>query len=149
MASTFINVWVHVVFSTKDREPLLGPILRPRICAYLAGIAQNCGARVSCINGIEDHVHILTSLPSTISIADYVRTLKSNSSGWVHEEWPAQYFAWQSGYGAFSVSRSNLDGVRQYVEQQEEHHKRMSFREEFLALLKKHQVEYDERYIWR
>ena len=101
------------------------------------------------INAVADHVHALIRMPSDVSPAEMMRVVKTNSSRWVHEQWPAQEsFVWQTGYGAFSVSESNLDQVREYIARQEEHHKRMTFQEEFIAFLKRHNLQYDPKYIW-
>jgi putative transposase len=101
------------------------------------------------INGPEDHVHALATLPATVALADLMRVLKTNSSRWVHEQWPRRReFSWQSGYGAFSVSRSNADEVQRYIAGQEEHHRHVTFQEEFLAFLKRHKVPFDPRYVW-
>lgn len=151
MAHTFTRLLAHVVFSTKNRRPFIDAELKPRLLPYLAGIASELGARSLAANAVSDHVHILLSLPATATaaVADVLRIVKTNSSRWVHEIWPARSdFGWQTGYGAFSVSESNTDPVRRYIADQEQHHRTMSFQEEFLALLRKHHVEYDERYIW-
>lgn len=150
MAHTYTNLLVHAVFSTKDREPVLSAEVRDRLCPYLGGIVHEMGGRALAINGVEDHVHSLISIPPTVCVADVMRVLKANSSKWIHETWPGlRSFAWQTGYGAFSVSQSQADGVSEYIDRQEEHHKRMTFQEEFLALLKRHGISYDPRYVWK
>ena len=149
MAQTFTSLLVHVIFSTKGRTPSLDDELRPRLFAYMGGIIRELGGVPLIVNGVADHLHELLSLPPTVALADMMRTQKANSSKWVHEQWPRrEAFAWQAGYGAFSVSQSNLEAVRTYIANQEEHHQRVTFQEEFLAFLKRHGIAYDERYIW-
>jgi putative transposase len=148
MAHTFTNLLLHLIFSTKNREPVLDPEVKPRLFPYLGGIIQELGGRPVLINGLADHVHILAILPATASISDVLRTLKANSSRWIHETFPAlSGFAWQTGYGAFSVSESNREAVRRYIEDQDAHHQKMTFLEELVIFLKKHNIVYDERYI--
>jgi len=150
MAHTFTNLLTHVVFSTKGREPFLKGEFRSRLWAYLSGIVRHLQAVPMEINGPPDHVHLLVSLPPGLSVAELMRVVKSNSSRWVHEQWPSRKaFAWQEGYGAFSVSQSNKARVLQYIQDQEEHHRKVSFQEEFLAFLKKHAIAYDECFLWK
>jgi len=149
MAHTFTHLLTHIVFSTKDRAPLLDAELKTRLFPYLGGIIRAHDGKALIINGPTDHVHILASLAAKHSLSDLMRELKADSSGWVHKNVPEQKkFAWQIGYGAFSVSHSNLAEVENYIATQEEHHKRMSFKEEFVAFLKKHGIQYDEKYLW-
>lgn len=149
MPHSFTHLLSHVVFSTKDRVPSMDAGLRERLFPYMGGIVRELDGNAISINGTADHVHMLTLLPGTMSMADIMRLLKTNSSRWVHETWPERKaFGWQTGYGAFSVSRSNVDEVQRYIETQEEHHRRMTFEEEFVAFLKRHGIRYDERYIW-
>jgi len=148
MAHTFTNLHSHLIFSTKDRLPSITPELKPRLHAYMGGIIRSLHGIPLAIDGPADHVHLLIKTPATASIADVLRVLKTNSSKWVHETFPHSEFAWQTGYGAFSVSYSAVDSVRKYIASQEEHHKQVSFQEEFIAFLKRHGIEYDERYIW-
>ena len=118
--------------------------------AYLGGIVRSLNGVALTVTGVPDHVHLLISLRATISIADAMRVVKANSSTGGHARWPEKRpFAWQDGYGAFSVSRSNAEAVTAYIARQEEHHRTVSFQEEFVAFLKRHEIEYDERYIWR
>ncbi len=116
--------------------------------AYIGGIIKSLDSVPLLVNGVADHVHILLSLKATISIADAMRVVKADSSKWVHEQWPGHSFGWQNGYGAFSVSKSNAEAVKAYIARQEEHHTHVSFQEEFVTFLKRHGIEYDERYIW-
>jgi putative transposase len=149
MAHTFTSLLTHVVFSTKDRYPHIDAEVRERLFPYMGGILREIGATPVTINGVKDHVHGLVALPATLSVADAMRVLKTNSSRWVHQEWPRlRAFAWQTGYGAFSVSRSNAEDVERYIARQEEHHRTVTFQEEFVAFLKRHGIAYDERYVW-
>jgi putative transposase len=147
MAQTFASLLTHVIFSTKNREPLIAREFQTELWAYLGGIVRNLEGKALVINGMADHVHLLVSLPPTVSVSDAVRVIKANSSKWLHQKRRAS-FAWQNGYGAFSVSSSAAPEVIEYICRQEEHHRRMTFQEELVAFLKKHQVEYDKRYIW-
>jgi putative transposase len=149
MPQSFGSLYFHIVFSTKNRLPLISDEFQPRLFEYLGGILRNQKGVLVATGGIEDHVHLLVSLSRQASIADTLRDLKSNSSTWIHETFPAlRSFAWQTGYGAFSVSYSALDSVKRYLANQRVHHQKQSFKEEFLAILKLHDMEYDERYVW-
>jgi REP element-mobilizing transposase RayT len=150
MAHTFTNLLVHVIFSTHERAPLIGDTIRDDLHAYLGGILRELRATPIVIGGTTDHVHLLTRLPADLAVADCLRILKANSSRWVKERWPERRsFGWQGGYGAFSVSESSQASVIRYVQQQPQHHLRVSFQDEFLALLRKHGVAFDEQYIRR
>jgi putative transposase len=148
MAHTFTNLLTHVIFSTKDRLPLLAPDLRPDMLAYLGGIVRKLHGKVIESNARPDHVHCLLSLPPALAVAEALRVLKSNSSLWVHETRRRATLAWQTGYGAFSVSQSNVPAVVKYIRSQDEHHRKVTFQKEFIAFLKRHGITYDERYIW-
>ena len=148
MAHTLANLLTHVIFSTKDRQPLLTPDLRPGLLAYLGGIVRNIHGKLIDSNARPDHVHCLLSLPPALAVAEALRVIKSNSSLWVHETWQRAAFAGQAGYGAFSVSQSNVPAVVKYIQDQEQHHRKISFQEEFIAFLKAQGIAYDERYIW-
>ncbi len=149
MAHTFAHLLTYIVFSTKDRAPLLDAPLKERLFPYLGGIIRAHDGKALIINGPADHVHILASLAAKHSLSDLMRELKADSTGWVHKTFPdRESFAWQTGYGAFSVSHSSLAEVEKYISNQEEHHRKISFQEEFLAFLKKHEIEFDERYLW-
>jgi|ERR1700722_14646083 len=146
---SYVSSYHHCVFSTKDRRPVITPALRQRLWPFLGGIAQHNKMKAIEIGGVEDHVHILLSIPSTVSIAKALQLIKGGSSKWVHETFPEhRLFGWQKKYGAFSVSVSQLDKIMEYIKNQQEHHRKMTFQEEFLALLKKHHVEFDEAYLW-
>ncbi len=150
MAHTFANLLAHVIFSTKDRAPFIDAELKPQLFAYMGGIIRECNGTALKVNGTADHVHLLLRLPPSVSIAEAMRVLKANSSRWVHDRWPSHSaFGWQTGYGAFSVSQSNVSAVLRYIADQEEHHRKASFQEEFIAYLRRHGIEYDERYIWQ
>ena len=146
---SYISSYSHCVFSTKDRRPLITAPLRERLWLFLGGIARENKMKALSIGGVADHVHLLLSVPATMPIAKAMQLIKGGSSKWVHEAFPDQrLFGWQTKYGAFSVSVSQLDGIMKYIQNQAEHHRQMSFQEEFIALLKKHNIEYDERYLW-
>ena len=150
MAQTFTNLLSHLIFSTKERVPNIRSEFKPDLHAYMGGIIRNLEGQALIVNGTADHAHLLVWLPPTLAIADALRVLKANSSRWAHETYPAQKaFAWQAGYGAFSVSQSNAPAIVKYIQDQERHHRKMSFQEEFLAFLKKNNIAYDERYIWQ
>ncbi len=149
MSRTFTNLLTHLIFSTKNREPFILPELQPELYAYLAGLTKELKGKPYTTNGTEDHLHMLIGLPPVVSISEALRFIKSNSSGWVHHKWRRRRsFGWQLGYGAFSVSRSNVPKVLKYIRNQEEHHRKITFKEEFLDFLVKHEIEYDERYLW-
>ncbi len=149
MPQSLAHVLIHVVFSTKQRRPYISNEIRSDLHAYLGGIVRELGAKPVTINGTADHVHLLLGLPPVLALADALRVIKTNSSRWVHEKWPERRtFAWQAGYSAFSVSESNAARVIQYIGNQAEHHRKRSFQEELKDFLKKHKIEYDERYVW-
>jgi REP element-mobilizing transposase RayT len=147
---SYISAYFHCVFSTKERRPFITPELQERLWPFLGGIARQNKMKALEIGGVADHVHILLSLPSTMAVAKAVQLIKGGSSKWVHETFPDQRaFAWQEEYGAFSVSVSQLDKTIAYIRGQAKHHRKLTFQEEFLTLLKKHRIEYDERYLWK
>ena len=147
MAQTCGNVVVHLIFSTKLRQPLIPSDIRSDLFAYLGGIVRELRGTALIINGTCDHVHVLMRIRPAQSIAEIARIVKTNSSGWIRKKGHKE-FAWQAGYGVFSVSESNVPAVTKYIATQEEHHRTRSFQEEFVAFLKKNKVVYDERYIW-
>lgn len=149
MSHRFTSLLTHLIYSTKERSPFLDRELGPECHAYLGGIIENIGGRRIIVGGDTDHVHLLLDLPATRSLSDCVRTLKSSSSKWIHEKWLRRSkFAWQKGYAAFSVSKSGIDRVVRYIEQQEEHHRRVTYQEEVRRFLGEHGMECDEQYIW-
>jgi len=147
--STYISNLVHFVWGTANREPLIHRSWRERLHAYIGGILNQKKAKLLAAGGIEDHIHVLASLPATISLADAAGAMKANSSRWVHENAPqAKGFEWQAGYGAFSVRESAREKVYDYINHQDEHHKKWQFTEEFKLLLEKHGIPFEERYLW-
>jgi len=148
MPSTHTSLHYHLIFSTKDRVPSIQPNLRARMHAFLGGVIRAHDGVALDVGGTADHVHLVVGLKPTHTVADVLRVLKGDSSKWVHEELALQAFAWQEGYGAFTISKSDLASVRRYVQEQEEHHRKRSFQEEYRALLERHGIEFDERYLW-
>ena len=150
MPQSLACVYLHVVFSTKDRVNfLLDDEVRNRTFEYIGGICRSLGSAPVAIGGMPDHVHISAALSRTGSIAELVKNVKGTSSHWIKSEFPIlREFAWQAGYAAYSVDLAGLDNVRRYIEGQEGHHKRETFCEEFLRLLKEHGLRWDERYVW-
>lgn len=139
----------HIVYSTKDRAPLNTPDIQQRLYEYSGGVARERKCRLLAAGGIADHVHLLISAHTSIAPMDLIRDIKANSSRWIHETFPAaRDFAWQDGYGAFTVSASGLDTVRRYIDNQETRHRTMTFEEEFIRFLEKHGIEYDPRYVF-
>lgn len=149
MPQSLSLVIVHVVFSTKDREPWIAPEMRPRLHAYLAEAARGLGCEAYRVGGVADHVHLALTLPRTVTQSDLVKELKTASNHWLGNQ-DAQYanFAWQRGYGIFSVGKSQLGGLVESIENQERHHKARTFQEEFRELLAKYEVRFDEAYVW-
>ena len=147
MSHTSGNILLHMIFSTQGRRPLIKTAFQDELFAYLGGIVREMHGTALIINGADDHVHMLVRVRPVHSAAEIARVVKANSSRWVREKWGPD-FAWQTGYGVFSVSESNVAAVTKYIAGQEEHHKKHSFQEEFVAFLKKNHVTYDERYIW-
>ena len=150
MPQSLSAVYVHLVFSTKGRQPFLqDKALRERLHAQIGEISKRLGCPPILTGGVEDHVHVLARFGRTISQAEWVKEIKRVSSLWLKEQDPKlRDFEWQGGYATFSVSKSNLKDVERYIASQEEHHRRMSFQEELRAILRKHEVEWDERYLW-
>lgn len=146
MAHSLACVHIHFVFSTKNRLPYLKGKLQTAMFAYLGGIVRELGGKPVIVGGKPDHVHLLARMPTGISISDFMRVVKTNSSKWVRQK--KRDFAWQTGFAAFSVSISLLPQVTRYIREQEKHHRKMTFQEELIALLKKHNIPYGERYIW-
>ena len=150
MSQSLSSVFLHVVFSTKNRFPFLSDDgVRGQVHAFLGGIAKNLNCPPILVGGVSDHVHILIHLGRSVSQAELVKELKRGSNLFIQERFPhIKKFAWQAGYGAFSVSASNLETVRTYIGKQAEHHARVSFQDEFRAFLEKHELAFDERYVW-
>jgi len=150
MSQSLANILVHIVFSTKERRPFFQDVaLRDEMHRYLAGVSKSIDCPTIRVGGVADHVHLLARQVRTVSLAEWVKELKRVSSIWIKSRDPAlQTFQWQTGYGAFSVSQSQSPLVDRYIAHQEEHHKTMTFQDEYRALLTKHNVEFDERYVW-
>jgi len=147
MSRTFTNLLTHVIFSTKDREPWIRRETKTELHAYLGGLVRELKGKAYGINGTSDHVHMLINLPPNVPTSDALRFIKANSSRWMRDKWKKP-FAWQLGYAAFSVSKSNAPQVLKYIANQEEHHRRVAFTDELVDFLRKHEIDYDERYIW-
>ena len=149
MGHTYSQVLLHIVFSTKDRKPFIDDSIASRLHEYMGGIVNRDIGSTILFGGVEDHIPGLINVKPAISIADAMRQLKAVSSGWVHKTFPdKQAFAWQVGYAAFSLSRSNVDAVCRYIRNQKEHHRKMTFQEELIELLERHGVQYDSRYVF-
>ena len=149
MASTLTNLLVHAVFSTKGREPIISDRYRDRLHAYIGGIIRNEGAKLLSIGSMSDHVHLAMKIRSNQAIAELVRKIKANSSKWINEnQFCKTKFSWQNGYGGFSVSASQINKVSSYIENQADHHKRKTFKEELIEILDKHGLDYDPKYLW-
>jgi putative transposase len=147
MSHTLGNILLHFIFSTEGRRPLIKPEFRNDLFAYLGGIVREMSGTALIVNGAADHVHMLVRARPAHSAAEIACVVKTNSSRWVRER-HSRDFAWQTGYGVFSVSESNADATMAYIAGQREHHRERSFQEEFVAFLRKNHVEYDPRYIW-
>ncbi|MBI1313657.1 IS200/IS605 family transposase [bacterium] len=149
MANTYTCLHYHIVFSTRQRRGWIRQEIEHRVWEYIGGIARENGMKPLRVGGIEDHVHVVLGAPPTLAVSRIAQLIKGGSSKWIHETFPdLGDFRWQDGYGAFSVSRSSLDQVISYVAGQREHHRELTFQSEFLALLQRHGVEFDERYLW-
>ena len=148
MSSSYCNLLYHIVFATKDREPWLTAAIRPRIHQYIGGAIRAENGIALIVNGTADHIHILAKLRQDKAISKLIGELKANSSGWISRTFSdAAAFAWQEGYGAFTVSESQVPKVRRYIERQEEHHRSVSFVEELKVILRAHGLPFDERYL--
>ena len=149
MPQSLALIIVHLVFSTKDRQPLLGASIRSALHAYLATVARNAGCECYRVGGAADHVHLAVRFSRTLTMADLVEELKTSTSKWLKTQSPElAAFAWQRGYGAFSVGPSDLEALRAYIDKQEEHHRTRTFQDEYRAFLTKYGIEFDERYVW-
>jgi putative transposase len=148
MPSTYTNLLYHIVFSTKERQPLVTPDIKDELYHYIGGIIRAEGGTQLEIGGIDDHVHILAKLKPAVAVSDALRLIKANSSKWANEGKSKTRFAWQEGFAAFSVSESQVETVSQYIRNQEEHHRGKTYQQEFVELLDRHGVEYDPKYLW-
>ena len=149
MAQTLVNILVHVIFSTKERRHLIKPESQSALYAYMAGTMKNLDSPCLAIGGTSNHIHLLTALSKKAALSDVIGELKKSSSKWAKTKGPAYaHFAWQEGYGAFSIGRSQVEALKRYITRQEEHHKTKSFEAELIETLRKYDVGYDERYLW-
>jgi REP element-mobilizing transposase RayT len=149
MAQSLAKILIHVVFSTKERHPFLVAEVRPVLHAYMAAVLKGIDSPALIINSVSDHLHLLCRMSKNVRVCDLVEEIKTSTSKWLKtQDRSLTKFAWQNGYGAFSVSPSQVESVRRYIERQETHHRRVSFQDEFRRLLAKHGVEFDERYVW-
>jgi putative transposase len=150
MAQSLAKILVHIIFSTHERRPFLrDKPLREQLHRYLGGILESQGCQPIIVGGVEDHVHILSTLSRTCEVAELVKEVKRGSSLWIKSKGPGlEAFAWQHGYGIFSIGYSQIDDVRKYIAGQEHHHRKISFQDEYRQFLKRYEVEFDERYVW-
>ncbi|MEP7337460.1 MAG: IS200/IS605 family transposase [Acidobacteriota bacterium] len=148
MPSTHLSLHYHLIFSTKDRVAYMGKDWRDWVHAYMGGIVRDLGGLPEAVGGVEDHVHLLVGLRATHQLAEVLKEIKASSSKWVHQELKKPLFSWQEGYGAFTVSASQRQTIKDYIARQEEHHGRKTFQEEYLEFLKACGVEYNEKYLW-
>ena len=147
MSNTFSNLSVHVVFSTKNRIPLITRRLRKRVFPYIGGVVRGLGGTVIAIGGMPDHAHLVARIPTSMCVADFVRQVKANSSKWMNEQAADSKFGWQRGYSAFSISQSVVSSVAKYVRHQERHHRSRSFEDELKMLLTRHEIDFEERHL--
>jgi len=149
MSQSLSSILIHIIFSTKLRRPLIKNEIKGDLYAYMANIALTQHSFVHEIGGIEDHVHLLISLPRALPLSKLVEEMKKGSSKWIKTKGRFYTdFAWQNGYGAFSIGQSNVDALRKYIQNQQEHHKKISFQDEYRAFLKKYGISFDEKYVW-
>jgi putative transposase len=149
MSQSFAKIILHIVFSTKQRVSMIKPDIESELYAYLAGLCKKQECPAYKIGGTEDHVHICCALARTVAVSDLVEEIKAHSSKWIKTRDPKyRHFFWQTGYGVFSLGQSQLATVTRYITNQKGHHSRSTFQEEYLTLLKKYQIPYDERYVW-
>lgn len=149
MPQSLARLHIHLVFSTKNRERFITDDVRSPLHAYMARVLQNLGCTPVLINSMDDHVHLLFDLARTVAISKAIEDVKKSSSKWIKtQRADLSTFAWQSGYGAFAVSESNVESVRQYIANQHEHHRKKTFQDEYLLFLERHNIAYDERFVW-
>lgn len=149
MAQTLVSLYVHIVFSTKGRANLIDPRLEDRLFAYIGGILGNHASKLISAGGTANHIHLLISLGKMIGLSELVGHVKRDSSAWIKsQEFGTKRFAWQDGYGAFSVNPTQISLVKEYIDRQKEHHNGSSFEDEFRSFLNKYDVVFDERYVW-
>ena len=149
MANTYTSLHYHVIFSTKNREPWIRENIEQRVWSYLGGIARENGIKALLIGGIENHVHLLLGLPASLALSKALQLVKGGSSGWIKETFPEMRgFGWQDGYAAFTVSKSQIPEVEEYIRNQREHHRAKTFEEEYRAFLQRHEIDFDEQYVF-
>ena len=149
VSQSLSSVLIHIIFSTKMRLPLIQPEIMPDLYSYMAGIAKEQDSFVHEIGGVEDHVHLLVSLPRTLPLSKLVEEIKKGSSKWIKTKGNLySNFAWQNGYGAFSIGRSTFDSLRKYIQNQKKHHQKVSFQDEYRSILNKYAIEFNEKYVW-
>jgi REP element-mobilizing transposase RayT len=149
MAHTYTSLFYHIVFSTKYRVRYIRPEIEQQVWEYMGGVMRQHKLTALQIGGIDDHIHALIMALPTLAPSQIVQYLKGGSSKWIHETFPDLHaFAWQEGYGAFTVSKSGLEAVVRYIQNQRTHHQKQSYQAEYLEFLRRHEVEYDERYVW-
>ncbi|MBU3659646.1 MAG: IS200/IS605 family transposase [Flavobacteriales bacterium] len=149
MANTYTQMYIQIVFAVKRRQNLIQKKWKDELHKYICGIVNGKGQKVYATGGVEDHIHILVSIKPNIAISDLVRDIKANSSKWINEnEFVRGKFQWQEGFGAFSYAQSQLDNVIAYINNQEEHHQKKNFKNEYLTLIQKFNIEYDEKYLF-
>lgn len=149
MGQSLANILVHIIFSTKKRQPIIQQNIKKELYSYITGIARTYESEVHEIGGIEDHVHLLISLPRTVPLSKLVEDIKKGSSKWIKTKGNLYIdFAWQNGYGAFSIGQSGYENLRKYIQMQEDHHKNISFQDEYREFLKKYRIIHDEKYVW-
>jgi putative transposase len=149
MPQSLANVLVHIIFSTKNRSPSIKPEIETELYPYLASIFKACRSPAHQIGGTEDHIHAVCSLSRTITLANLLEEVKKSSSKWIKTKGPEySRFAWQNGYGVFSIGQSQLSIVKRYISQQKDHHRKKTFQDEFREFMKKYQIQFDERFVW-
>ena len=149
MAQSLSQILLHLVFSTKNREPWINPAIRAELHAYLAGTCRNLSAEAYRVGGVSDHVHLACTLPRTMAVSQLLEEIKKSSSAWIKQhDSSCRGFAWQAGYGVFSLGQSQFPELLAYIDNQEEHHRKHTFQEEYVAFLKRYGVTYDEKYLW-
>jgi putative transposase len=149
MPQSFVSLPVHLVFSTKNRVPLILDEMQSRLYEHIGGILREQKCRLVAAGGMPDHIHLLVLLSKQVALCELMRDMKSASSKWIHDTFPReQDFSWQAGYGAFAASHSNMPQVTRYIANQAQHHRAQSYQDEFISLLTKHEIEFDERYLW-
>ncbi len=148
MGHSYCSSLYHCIFSTKERGKTIAPDVRDRLWEYMGGVAREHEMTALAVGGTDDHAHLLVAIPATLAVATAMREIKSGTSHWMHETCAMPEFAWQEGYGAFSIGHSQMEATVRYIARQEEHHRKRDFQAEFVAILKKHRMEYDLRYVW-